>query len=131
MSVTFVLILRVAIGDATSKEQSKQVWRQRSFHCMMFSYGIIMGAQCAIITLLAQILLPPFRYSVDESFVGYLGFAMLVTGLPASILAGFYLDRTLQYRYVCLALFVATSVSVAGLYFTTEFRFLPGVTASW
>lgn len=98
---------------------------------MLGAYTIIMGAQCAIITLLAQILIPPFKNLIDEKLVGLLGALMLCVGFPASIFVGYYLDRTLRYSRVCVMLSAFTAVSVLGLYVSTEAGFLPGVVISW
>lgn len=97
---------------------------------MLGSYCIIMGAQCAIITLLAQILIPPFKQVIDEKLVGLLGAAMLFVGFPASIGVGYYLDQTLKYRSVCILLSMVTAVSVLCLYLASEFQYLTGVVAS-
>lgn len=119
------------INEVNSADQSSQLWKQRRFIYMLGAYTIIMGAQCAIITLLAQILIPPFKNLIDEKHVGLLGAIMLFVGFPASILVGYYLDRTLQYRKVCTVLSVLTALSVLGLYISTETRFLQGVIVSW
>ena len=97
---------------------------------MLGSYCIIMGAQCAIITLLAQILIPPFKHVIDEKLVGLLGAAMLFVGFPASISVGYYLDQTLKYRKVCILLSMATAVSVLCLYLASELEYLTGVVVS-
>ncbi|KAI9263755.1 major facilitator superfamily domain-containing protein [Sporodiniella umbellata] len=94
-----------------SSEQSLKLWNQKEFIYMLGAYGIIMGGQCAIITLLAQILLPPFQPRIGEKHVGILGACMLFGGSFASIWVGYYLDKTLKYRKSCtlLALFSATT----------------------
>ena len=98
---------------------------------MLGAYAIIMGAQCAIITLLAQILIPPFKNQIDEKLVGFLGAVMLFVGFPASISVGYYLDQTLKYSRVCILLSILTALSVLGLYISTEAGFLLGVIISW
>ena len=107
------------------------LWRQPSFYYMLASYGIIMGVQCSVITLLAQILMPPFQDTIDESFVGWLGFIMLVIGFPASCIIGHYLDQTLRYRLVSNFLTVCMALSGIGLYGSIEFDSLIGVSVSW
>lgn len=118
------------INEVNSAGQSAQLWKQRGFIYMLGAYCIIMGAQCAIITLLAQILIPPFKNIVDEKHVGLLGAVMLFVGFPASILVGYYLDKSLKYRNVCIMLSTATALSVLGLHLSSEYGFLTGVIAS-
>jgi cyanate permease len=98
---------------------------------MLISYGAIMGAQCAIITLLAQILIPPFKDQIDEKQIGMLGALMLFVGFPASIGFGYYLDNTLKYRKVCTLLSLLTAFSVVGLYLSAELKLKTGVVISW
>ncbi|KAG2234111.1 major facilitator superfamily domain-containing protein [Thamnidium elegans] len=121
---------RNMINEFNSADQSSQLWKQKRFLCMLGSYTIIMGAQCAIITLLAQILIPPFNQLIGEKHIGLLGAGMLFVGFPASISVGFYLDKTLNYRKVCTVLSIFTALSVLGMYISTEIRFLHGVIIS-
>lgn len=119
------------INEVNSADQASSLWKQKSFIYMLGAYTIIMGAQCAIITLLAQILIPPFKNRIDEKLVGLLGAVMLFVGFPASISVGYYLDRTLKYSKVCVILSALTALSVLGLYLSTEAGFLSGVVISW
>ena len=112
-------------------DQAKVLWSHRSFFHMLFSYGIVNGGQCALVTLLAQILLPSFQDQADEGYVGYVGFMMLLAGIPASWIVGIYLDRTFQYRITCNALSILSSLSVAGIYIAIELQYLPAVTFNW
>ncbi|KAI8644278.1 major facilitator superfamily domain-containing protein [Parasitella parasitica] len=118
------------VHEVDSADQSFILWKEKKFLYMLGSYCIIMGAQCAIITLLAQILIPPFKHFIDEKLVGLLGATMLFVGFPASIAVGFYLDQTLKYRRVCTSLSILTAVSVLCLYLSCEFGFLAGVIVS-
>jgi hypothetical protein len=118
-------------NEVNSSDQLSQLWKQRGFIYMLGAYTIIMGAQCAIITLLAQILIPPFKNQIDEKLVGLLGAVMLFVGFPASISVGYYLDQTLKYSRVCTILSAVTAFSVLGLYLSTETGFLSGVVISW
>ncbi|CAO0797890.1 unnamed protein product [Mucor circinelloides] len=118
------------IHEVNSADQSFRLWKEQKFIYMLGSYCIIMGAQCAIITLLAQILIPPFKHVIDETLVGLLGAAMLFVGFPASIAVGYYLDQTLQYRRVCTLLSMLTAISVLCLYLSSEFEYLTGVVIS-
>ncbi|KAG0168180.1 Feline leukemia virus subgroup C cellular receptor [Apophysomyces sp. BC1015] len=114
-------------SEENSAEQSKQLWKNKSFILMLIAYGTIMGAQCAIVSLLAQILIPPFSDVLDETYIGLIGSMMLLVGVPASIGVGCYLDRTLNYRFACNLLFLSAFISVLGLYVSTELKSLLGV----
>ncbi|ORZ03851.1 major facilitator superfamily domain-containing protein [Syncephalastrum racemosum] len=113
-----------------SREQSKQLWKEFSFLYMLVAYGILYGGQCAVVTLLAQILLPPFQGQITENYIGWLGFFTLFVGFPSSVAVGSYLDRAPRYRTMCIVLFVITASSLIGLYLATEFRSLTAVTVS-
>ncbi|KAI7876860.1 MFS general substrate transporter [Lichtheimia hyalospora FSU 10163] len=119
-----------SLRDEDGGNSGSMLWRQPSFYYMLASYGIIMGVQCSVITLLAQILMPPFQDTIDESFVGWLGFIMLVIGFPASCIIGHYLDQTLRYRLVSNFLTVCMALSGIGLYGSIEFDSLIGVSVS-
>lgn len=114
-----------------SHEQAKQLWKSSSFLYMLAAYGILYGVQCAVVTLLAQILLPPFHGQITESFIGWLGFFTLLVGFPSSVAVGSYLDRAPHYKQMCIVLFVVTAAALIGLYLATECRSLIGVTVSW
>ncbi|KAI8986581.1 major facilitator superfamily domain-containing protein [Pilobolus umbonatus] len=122
--------LKSVTNEVSSINQSVFLWKQRKFLYMVTSYGIVMGAQCAIITLLAQILIPPFRDSLDEKHIGLLGAAMLFIGFPASIIVGCYLDHTLRYKNTLRTLFVLTAISILMLYASIEYSYLIGVVVS-
>ncbi|RUS17842.1 major facilitator superfamily domain-containing protein [Endogone sp. FLAS-F59071] len=95
------------------------VWRNWSFLLMMSACGIITGAQAALTTLLTQILMPPFQFP-DETPVGWLGFYMLLAGVPSSMFAGWFLDRTFLYQATCRWLYLFTTVSLFVFEFAVE-----------
>ncbi|OBZ91842.1 putative MFS-type transporter C09D4.1 [Choanephora cucurbitarum] len=111
-------------------QQALRLWKEKRFIYMLISYSIIMGAQCTIITLLAQILIPPFRTFMDEQYIGLLGALMLFVGVPASIFGGYYLDKTAQYSQVCTLLSTVAATSTLGLYFSCEIGSVIGVVLS-
>ncbi|KAI8138596.1 major facilitator superfamily domain-containing protein [Fennellomyces sp. T-0311] len=114
----------------SANEQAKILWSHRSFYDLLLSYGIVNGAQCAVVTLIAQILLPSFQGRADENYVGWVGFIMLLAGIPASCVVGLYLDRTFQYRVTCNFLTILSFLSVTGMYLAIELQYLPVVTIS-
>ncbi|KAL4212511.1 hypothetical protein CU097_011252 [Rhizopus azygosporus] len=110
-----------------STEQAIKLWKQKDFIYMLGAYSIIMGGQCAIVTLLAQILIPPFHPQMNEKYVGILGAVMLFGGSFASISTGYYLDKTLKYRKSCTLLALLSAFTILGLYIATEIQSLVGV----
>ncbi|KAL0082964.1 major facilitator superfamily domain-containing protein [Phycomyces blakesleeanus] len=117
-------------NEASSSEQIAELWKQWPFIYMLVAYAISMGAQCTVVTLLAQIIMPPFEGRVDERYIGLLGSMMLLVGALASVFTGYYLDRTHEYRRVCNMLFFITCLSGLGLSVATEQRSLSGIVVS-
>lgn len=91
----------------------------------------MLGAQCAIITLIDQVLLPPFTGIISEGDVGLLSCTTLSIGVPGSILVGHYLDKTKKYRAVCNILSFFTTLSLIALYLSIEYKYVIGVVCSW
>ncbi|KAI8066883.1 major facilitator superfamily domain-containing protein [Gongronella butleri] len=116
-------------GTSTSDAppSNLRLFRSKNFLLMLVAYGTIFGAQCAIITLIDQLLLGPFAKDVTEHQVGMLSCAMLVCGLPGSVLVARYLDKTKRYRPVCHLLATITSLSLIGLFAAIEIHSFPGV----
>ncbi|KAG1057630.1 hypothetical protein G6F46_002932 [Rhizopus delemar] len=106
-------------------EQSAKLLKQKDFIYILAAFGIVMGGQCAIATLLAQIIIPPLH--VDETFIGLLGSAMLFAGSFASVLAGYYLDKTLKYRELSRSLSLIIALTLVGLLTSIEIGSLAGV----
>lgn len=110
-------------------EQSAKLLKQKDFIYILAAFGIVMGGQCAIATLLAQIIIPPLH--VDETFIGLLGSAMLFAGSFASVLAGYYLDKTLKYRELSRSLSLIIALTLVGLLTSIEIGSLAGVVIAW
>ncbi|RUS14963.1 major facilitator superfamily domain-containing protein [Jimgerdemannia flammicorona] len=115
--------------DKVPVPTASSVWTNRSFVLMMSAYGIIVGAQSALTTLLAQVLMPPFRFP-DETQVGWLGFYMLLAGVPSSMFVGWFLDRTFLYRDTCRWLYATTTVSLCTFHVAIEREDYVGVLLS-
>ncbi|CAG8484182.1 12579_t:CDS:2 [Ambispora gerdemannii] len=82
------------------------------FLLLSTSFGIIIGAQYAVSTLLAQMVVPVFSM-YDESQVGLLGFSIVIAGVIGSLLIGFYLDYSFAYRNTCRVLYIGATISLA------------------
>lgn len=75
---------------------------------------MVMGAQCAIFSLLAEILAPPFDLE-DNIAVGWLGSIMLLIGVPPSLLIGKLIDATHRYKLICRILYISAITSIVCL----------------
>ncbi|ORZ18146.1 major facilitator superfamily domain-containing protein [Absidia repens] len=107
-----------------------KLFKEKNFKYLLLAYGVIFGAQCAIITLIDQVLLPPFADIISEGDVGLLSCATLSIGVPGSILVGHYLDKTKKYRHVCNILSLLTTLSLIALYLSIECKYVMGVVTS-
>ncbi|ORX54435.1 MFS general substrate transporter [Hesseltinella vesiculosa] len=126
---------RLHVVNATTLTPSQPyhyglLFQSRNFMWMMVAYGVMFGAQCSIITLIDQLLLGPFAKEVTEDQVGKLSCAMLMAGLPGSILVARFLDQTKRYRPACLFLATLTSLSLLGLHLSIEYHCFTGVALS-
>ncbi|ORX89469.1 MFS general substrate transporter [Basidiobolus meristosporus CBS 931.73] len=92
---------------------------QWSFILLFMAYGIVVGGQYAVSTLLAQIILP-MHPTYTESAIGQIGFWFIIAGVVSSILCGLYLDQTYRYREMCRFLFVGTLLSLLGFHLIVE-----------
>ncbi|KAI9282021.1 major facilitator superfamily domain-containing protein [Umbelopsis sp. AD052] len=101
-------------SNAFSKQEAMALFKQRNFITLLISFGMVMGAQCAIFSLLAEILAPPFDLE-DNVAVGWLGSAMLLIGVPPSLLIGKLLDATHQYKLICRILYTTVIISAITL----------------
>ncbi|KAI8338417.1 major facilitator superfamily domain-containing protein [Chlamydoabsidia padenii] len=119
------------IGDTLHNDSTtKRLFKEKNFIYLLLAYGAIFGAQCAIITLIDQILLPPFSHIINEDDIGLLSCITLSIGVPGSILVGHYLDKTKRYHYICSILSIMTTISLISLYLSIEFKLFKGVIVS-
>jgi predicted MFS family arabinose efflux permease len=98
-------------SNAFSKQEAMALFKQRNFITLLISFGMVMGAQCAIFSLLAEILSPPFDLE-DNIAVGWLGSVMLLIGVPPSLLIGKLIDATHRYKLICRILYISAISSV-------------------
>ncbi|CAO3614361.1 unnamed protein product [Cunninghamella echinulata] len=117
---------QINFDDSTSK----RLFKEKNFIYMLIAYGAIMGAQCSVITLIAQILLPPFSGILNENDIGLLAAITLSVGVPGSIIVGHYLDKTKKYSKVCNILVTFTTISIFSLYISIEYENYYGVLMS-
>ncbi|KAI8093232.1 major facilitator superfamily domain-containing protein [Halteromyces radiatus] len=120
----------VDISNSNVDSTTQRLFKEKNFILLLLSYGVIFGAQCAIITLIDQILLPPFTGIIVENDVGILSCVTLFVGVLGSILVGHYLDNTKKYRLVCGTLSILTSFSMIVLYISIEWKSFWGVAFS-
>jgi predicted MFS family arabinose efflux permease len=113
-----------------SKEETMALFKQRNFIALLVSFGIIMGAQCAVFSLLTQILSPSFELE-DNTAVGLLGSIMLLIGVPPSILIGRLIDATHRYKAICRILYGSLIVSVIALTYSAWVDWFTLAVAAW
>ncbi|KAJ9088844.1 Feline leukemia virus subgroup C receptor- protein 2 [Entomophthora muscae] len=101
-----------------SKETTLFVLRKLSktpgFLLLATCYGLLVGSQYAVQTLLTSIILPVF---VDKSEVeiGWLGFWLLISGILASLICGLYLDyskRYISFTLICYSITILSLLSM-------------------
>jgi hypothetical protein len=97
--------------NAFSKQEAIVLFKQRNFITLLISFGMVMGAQCAVFSLLAEILSPSFDLE-DNIAIGWLGSVMLLVGVPPSLLIGKLIDVTHGYMAICRILYGSVIVSV-------------------
>ncbi|KAI9295638.1 MFS general substrate transporter [Neoconidiobolus thromboides FSU 785] len=102
----------------------KELLTTFTFQCFSLSYGLFIGVQYAVQTLISIIVLPVFL-DTDESQVGWLGFWMLIAGIITSVVACYFLDRIPHYFTVSLTLFVLTVVSLLAINLSLEYQIYP------
>ncbi|CAJ0763614.1 5220_t:CDS:2, partial [Entrophospora sp. SA101] len=83
----------------------------KPFIFLTTSFGIIIGAQYALSTLLAQMIMPVFEI-YDETKIGILGFSIVVAGVVGSFVIGIYLDHSFAYKRSCHVLYIGTIIAL-------------------
>ncbi|KAH7953700.1 hypothetical protein HPB49_011494 [Dermacentor silvarum] len=91
-----------------------------NFWLLLLSYGINTGAFYAISTLLNPVILVYFPG--EETFAGWLGLALIVSGLVGSWLCGMALDRTGKYKEVTLQTYILSTVGLFAYTFILSVR---------
>ncbi|KAL1420759.1 hypothetical protein MTO96_023801 [Rhipicephalus appendiculatus] len=81
-----------------------------NFWLLLLSYGLNTGAFYSISTLLNPVILAYFPG--EETFAGWLGLALIVSGLVGSWLCGLTLDRTGKYKEVTLLTYILATVGL-------------------
>jgi len=89
--------------------------RSYSFVLLLLSFSVLYGSFSAIATLANQILIPE-GYTSEEA--GSIGATLIGTGLFSSILVGYLVDRTREYRLLMWSGMIASSI---GLWWFTAF----------
>jgi predicted MFS family arabinose efflux permease len=128
-------IIRIDIDDIPSqngfsKEETIALFKQKDFIALLISFGMVMGAQCAIFSLLAEILSPSFDLE-NNTAVGLLGSIMLLIGVPPSILIGKLIDATHRYRSICQILYGSVLLSVLSLTYAAWVGWFTLAVAAW
>uniref|UniRef100_A0A1B0C8K7 Major facilitator superfamily (MFS) profile domain-containing protein n=2 Tax=Lutzomyia longipalpis TaxID=7200 RepID=A0A1B0C8K7_LUTLO len=83
---------------------------QRDFVILAIAYGMNVGVFNSMLTLLNQIVLNYFPDS--EKDAGYIGVAIIVTGLVGSVVFGFVMDTWHEYRKTAVWVYGITALTV-------------------
>lgn len=119
-----------AASSSFSKEETLTLFRQPSFVLLLLSFAMVMGAQCAVFSLLAQILSPSFELENNVA-VGLLGSVMLLIGVLPSILIGKLLDATHRYMLICRLLYASVLASIIALTVSAGLAWFTLAVAAW
>jgi len=101
-------------STTTVLSTTRDLLSKPAFHSLAISYGLVVGVQYTIQTLLVSLILPFFIGHTEEE-IGWLGFWMLILGILASLAGGWYLDRTYEYLKLSTILFIVTTVSLLSI----------------
>ncbi|EDO49337.1 predicted protein, partial [Nematostella vectensis] len=103
----------------TYKESFTRLFSNASYVFLLVAYGIYAGAQYTVATLLNE--MATKRFPNQEVLIGLLGFVFVIAGLPATVLAGIWLDRTLAYKQGTIFLMGTSFLSMIAFSITLEF----------
>nr|CAG8575309.1 2654_t:CDS:2 [Entrophospora candida] len=113
-----VLVFRSSPSHSSSNSKSVvsltvfiSYFADKPFIFLTTSFGIIIGAQYALSTLLAQMIMPVFEI-YDETKIGILGFSIVVAGVVGSFVIGIYLDHSFAYKRSCHVLYIGTIIAL-------------------
>ncbi|KAL1919280.1 uncharacterized protein VTP21DRAFT_1972 [Calcarisporiella thermophila] len=101
------------VEDEREPASPSALLMNRPFVSLMISYGIIIGAQYAVTTLISEIF-AIFGREVERT-LGILGFSLVVIGVASSLVVSVYLDRTNSHKPVCRWLYGCSIVSLVVL----------------
>lgn len=87
------------------------MYSNRNFLLLNVDCGIIVGLVWALATVLPQIMKP---FGISEGLSGWLGFSNLMVGTLFAPLVGWFVDRTKQFKWVCVALHGCLVLSLSG-----------------
>ncbi|CDW54237.1 feline leukemia virus subgroup C [Trichuris trichiura] len=107
-----------AYSHKNFKYTVKVLARNGAFHLLFNTYGLNVGAFYAVSTLLNQSLLPSFPN--EQSKIGLLGFLIVISGMIGSIICGWWLDRTKNFRFVVTSICIISLLGMAAYIISIE-----------
>ena len=91
------------------KDSLMVLLKQKQFHILCKAYAIYTGLRFTYTTIFNQITI--FAFPGKEKEIGYMGFAVLMSGLLSMFLCGIFLSRTREYRLYSRVEFALAAVS--------------------
>ena len=107
---------QAALADKTPMrfvQTLKLLVNNPSFNVLLLTYGIYCGVIYTLSTLLSQML--SARFSDHVVWAGLLGCTFALSGLPGTVLAGLWLDKTFAYKAGTIFLVSFSFLAMVGL----------------
>ncbi|KAK3747946.1 hypothetical protein QZH41_011814, partial [Actinostola sp. cb2023] len=101
------------------KESFRRLFGNASYVFLLMAYGIYAGVQYSVATLLNQ--MASQKFPNQDVTIGLLGFVFVISGLPTTVLAGIWLDRTLAYKRGTIFLLSTAFLAMVAFTITLEF----------
>ncbi|XP_003747079.2 uncharacterized protein LOC100901275 [Galendromus occidentalis] len=103
------------LGQLEEKEPDygqtmKNLVKNRSYILHLIAYGINTGTFYAISILLDQILSRYFKG--QNSTIGFMGFALVITGMIGSVVCGVLLDKTKKFKEITLMVYLLSTLGM-------------------
>ena len=81
----------------------KMLLKNSGFVLLLISYGLNVGSFYAISSLLNKVILTHFEN--QQADAGWIGLVIVITGLAGSVICGFILDKTHQFKWTTVVVY--------------------------
>ncbi|RNA31816.1 feline leukemia virus subgroup C receptor-related 1 [Brachionus plicatilis] len=92
------------------KESLKNLFKNFDYILVLVSYGVNTGVYYSISTLLNLII--SNYYENENENIGLIGLILVASGLIGAVVCGFVLDRTKQFKYTTLVIYVSSFLAM-------------------